>query len=73
MNKNELERIVLDALDRLDAEAKERSRTQDERIREIKRRVTGFERDLTRSNELSRSLQLLVRDLDSTLLRIKNG
>ncbi len=47
MNKIELETIALACLERLDAEAKEARRMQDEKIRNIEARVEDYERQLT--------------------------
>jgi hypothetical protein len=67
MNKTELETIALNCLERLDAEAKESRRTQDEKIRSIKARVEDCERQLTRLSASVRSLQPLADGLNSML------
>jgi heme oxygenase len=67
MNKTELETIALACLERLDAEAKEAHRTQDERIMSIEARVEDYERQLTRLSASVRSLQPLADGLNSML------
>lgn len=67
MNKNELEKIALDCLERLNREAKEARQSQDERIRNIEMRVADFERQLTRLSASLRSLQPLIDGLNSIL------
>ena len=67
MSKTELELIALNCLERLDAEAKDARRTQDEKIRNIETRVEDFERQLTRLSESVRSLQPLADGLNSFL------
>ncbi len=67
MDKTELERIALDCLERLDAEAKEARQRQDEKIRDMETRVEDFERQLTRLSASLRSLQPLTDGLSSIL------
>ena len=67
MNKIELETIALNCLERLDAEAKEAHRTQDEKILNIEMRVADYERQLTRLSASVRSLQPLAGGLNSML------
>ncbi len=67
MSKTELELIALNCLERLDAEAKDARRTQDEKIRNIETRVEDFERQLTRLSASVRSLQPLADGLNSML------
>jgi hypothetical protein len=67
MSQNELESIVLDNLRRLDAEAKEARRIQDETILNIKDRVNDCERHLARLSGLYQRLEPLVKNLDSIL------
>ncbi len=67
MNKIELETIALACLERLDAEAKEARRMQDEKIRNIEARVEDYERQLTRLSASVRSLQPLADGLNSML------
>ncbi len=67
MNKNELEQIALNCLERLDAEAKEARRAQDEKIRNIEARVEDYERQLTRLSASVRNLQPLADGLNSML------
>jgi hypothetical protein len=67
MSKNELERIALDCLERLDAEAKEARQRQDETIMKFENRVSDYERQLTRLSGLYLRLEPLVKNLDSIL------
>lgn len=67
MNKTELETIALNCLERLDAEAKEARRTQDEKIRSIEARVEDYERQLTRLSSSLLSLKPLTDGLNSIL------
>ena len=65
--QNELERIALDTLTRLDMEARKARQSQDEKIRTIESRVNDCEQQLTRLSGLYRRLEPLVRNLDSIL------
>ncbi len=67
MSKNELERIALDTLERLDREAQEARQSQDEKIRNMESRVDGFERQLMRLSESLLSLRPLTDGLNSIL------
>jgi hypothetical protein len=67
MNKIELETIALNCLERLDSEAKEARRVQDEKIRSIETRVEDYERQLTRLSASVRNLQPLADGLNSML------
>ena len=65
MNKTELETIALDCLTRLEAEATAARQCQDEKIRNIERRVEDFERQLMRLSTSLRSLQPLTDGLNN--------
>ena len=67
MSKNELERIALDCLERIETEAREERRNQDAKIQNIENRVDDFERQLTRLSTSLRSLQPLTEELNSIL------
>ena len=67
MSKNELERIALDCLERIEAEAREGRRSQDAKIRSIENRVEGFEQQLTRLSASLASLEPLTEGLNSIL------
>ncbi|MDR1611599.1 MAG: hypothetical protein LBT97_02320, partial [Planctomycetota bacterium] len=60
MRKNELERIALDCLERIETEAREGRRSQDAKIQRIETRVEDFERQLTRLSGSLRSLRPLT-------------
>lgn len=67
MNKTELETIAFGCLDRLEADAKAAQSSQDEKIRSLESKVTGFELQLTRLSELYRRLEPLAENLNSIL------
>ena len=67
MNRNELEGIALDSLERIEAEAREGRRNQDAKILRIETRMEDFERQLTRLSASLRSLQPLTEGLNGIL------
>ena len=67
MNNNELERIALDCLERIEAEASEGRRSQDAKIQNIENQVEDFERQLTRLSASLASLRPLTEGLNGIL------
>ena len=67
MSKNELERIALDCLERIETDAREGRRSQDAKIHRIETRVEGFERQLTRLSASLASLKPLTDGLNGIL------
>ena len=67
MSKNELERIALDTLERLDREAQEARSNQDARITRIEKRVDDFGKQLTRLSVSLGSLEPLTDGLNNIL------